>query len=436
MLDELFIRFTDETGQEREMAITQPKFVIGRHSAADLSVPNGKLSREHIKIERLGDQFLVSDLGSSNGTQLNGQPLTEPVQLSNGDRADLGGGLMVEFVVRSFDPYAVEDEEDDEEPEEDLAASEPNAGGLPAEPMPAAGTESAGSGGFSWGWFVVAPLLGVFVLVFVVGIIFIVIGGSTTEAADTNKGGFVYSNDPTEDPSPEKTGATTTSSSSSTTTTSTGNDNSSGTATTQSSPASVGENGKVEQPAAAFLRRVAQHDTTAFLTSDQAKKVSDKIKQIGSSPALADNINSARKNAAQIKSLAASKGLPPQLLATAALTKLGTSRGDVLQTASGMSEILGKLQTQIGSELADDSLMMIAAYDQGEHGDFQSLRNMLQELATKSPESARAIRSIWFLQKNGKITAPEFDFALRFLAIGTITQSPKDFGISADPLTL
>jgi hypothetical protein len=338
----------------------------------------------------------------------------------------------VEFVVRSFDPYAAEEEEE-EEPDDEIASSEPDGGLHAAEPMPAAGTESAGSGGFSWGWFVVAPVLGIFLLLFVVGTIFILSGSSSSDVAETNRGGFVYSNDPVDDPSPQKT---TTAGSSPSSTTSDNGTNSSSTSATQPTPANVGENGKVEQPAAAFLRRVAQHDTTAFLTSDQAKKVSDKIKQVGSSPALADNINSARKNAAQIKSLAAAKGIPPQLLATAALTKLGSSRGDVLQTAGNMSEILGKLQTQIGSELADDSLMMIAAYDQGERGDFQSLRNMLQELATKSPESARAIRSIWFLQKNGKITESEFDFALRFLAIGTITQNPKDFGISADPLTL
>src|SRR5690349_11760662 len=105
MLDELFIRYTDESGHERELAITQSKFVIGRHSAADLSVPSGKLSREHLKIERLGEQFLVSDLGSSNGTLLNGQPLTNPVKIASGDRADLGGGLQVEFVIRVFNPY-------------------------------------------------------------------------------------------------------------------------------------------------------------------------------------------------------------------------------------------------------------------------------------------------------------------------------------------
>ena len=433
MLDELFIRFTDETGQERELAITQPKFVIGRHSSADLSVPSGKLSREHLKIERLGENFLVSDLGSSNGTSLNGQPLTSPVKITNGDRADLGGGLQVEFVIRVFNPYA--DDEEEELDEEEPASADLAAAGPSTEAVPTETAEAAGSGGFSWGWFIVAPVLGVFLLVFVIGILYLLIGGSTTEAADPNKGGFVYSRDPVDDPSPSKTSSTT-SSSSSTTTTSGGDDNTSGNTTVQPSPANTDANAKVEQSAAAFLRRIASNDPTAFLTTDQAKKVSDKIKQMGGSSALADNINSARKNSAELKNIATQKGLPPQLLATAALTKLGTSKGDVLQTARTMSEILGKLRQPIGTELANESLLMVAIYDKGEHGDFESMPNIIQQLTTKSPESSRTIRTIWFLQKNGKISDPEFDFAIRFLAIGAITQSPKDFGVSAEPLTL
>ena len=101
-----------------------------------------------------------------------------------------------------------------------------------------------------------------------------------------------------------------------------------------------------------------------------------------------------------------------------------------------MADVLEKLNTQIGSERSDDSLMMIAAFDQGQRGDFMGLRNTLQDLATKFPESSRSIRSIWFLQKQGKISAAEFDFALQFIAIGTISQNPKDFGVSAEPLVL
>jgi hypothetical protein len=63
------------------------------------------------------------------------------------------------------------------------------------------------------------------------------------------------------------------------------------------------------------------------------------------------------------------------------------------------------------------------------------MRNMLQDLATKMPDLARDIRTIWYLKKQGKISDGEYDMAVRFLAVGTIAQNPKDFGVNAEPLS-
>jgi hypothetical protein len=60
----------------------------------------------------------------------------------------------------------------------------------------------------------------------------------------------------------------------------------------------------------------------------------------------------------------------------------------------------------------------------------------LEALAKKNPGvSPREIRTIWFLKKQGKITDAEYEYALRFLAIGTITQNPKDFNVNAEAIT-
>jgi hypothetical protein len=60
------------------------------------------------------------------------------------------------------------------------------------------------------------------------------------------------------------------------------------------------------------------------------------------------------------------------------------------------------------------------------------MRNMLQKLATDSPQLVREIRTIWYLKKNNKITDSEYEFALRFLAVGTIMQNPKAFGVNTE----
>ncbi|MBO0237285.1 hypothetical protein, partial [Vibrio parahaemolyticus] len=77
-------------------------------------------------------------------------------------------------------------------------------------------------------------------------------------------------------------------------------------------------------------------------------------------------------------------------------------RGDVLATAHAMADTLDKLTIQLGNELADDCLLTIAAYNQGAAGETMKLRNLLQDLATKFPQSSREIRTIWFLQKQSK----------------------------------
>lgn len=426
---ELILKFRDENGREREVVVDSQTFTIGRHSSNDLAFPNGKLSREHVKIERVGGDFIVTDCGSSNGTELNGEDLFEPAKLYNGDRLNLGGGLDIEIAF---------DEPDAAGPQAD-ARFEDNS---PDEPQHEAATASVESappvganiGGLPMTFFIMAPILGLVLVVSVVGLIYVFRGTSTAEITTKNGRSTSDSDDPSDPdvrPSPSKTTAASTPSNS-------GNGGTTSTTGSNSTapPANLSENAKVEQNGAAFLRRIAQNDPKAFLTGDQTKTVASKIKQLAGSSALADNINSARKNSAAISSLATSKNLKPQLLATAALAKLGGSRGDAAEAARSMADILEKLNTQVGSELADDSLLMIAAYDQGAAGDFMRLRNMLQALATKSPESSRAIRTIWFLQKNGKITPAEFEFALRFLAIGAITQNPKDFGVNTDALVL
>ena len=193
---------------------------------------------------------------------------------------------------------------------------------------------------------------------------------------------------------------------------------------------------KIELNSTLFLRRIAQNDQTAFLTSEQAQILNSKIKQFGSSAALADNIKSAKANAAQIQSLANSKNLKPQFLAVAALAKLGNSRGNVLQTAQSMAEILDKLSTQVGSELANDSLLVIAAFDQGAAGEFLKMRNMLQQLSKSIPGKRAHYSHNLVLHKKRQNSEAQYETSLTILAIGTITQKPKDFDVNAEELKL
>ena len=411
-MDELWLKFIDPEGERRSVRVTGERFVVGRHTDCDLCIPDGKLSREHVEIERIGYNFIVSDLGSSNGTTLNGTPLSGRVALSGGDTLNLGGSIEMTAEIAAETVNAAPRPEENGNAQAAIAAS-----ATPSVPQ----TTVEEDGGFPMSIFLIAPVLGLIVIVLVGGSIYMFSRGNRQDPVDRND--VVYKTDD-DDPPVNKRSKNTDDSSPDAPSNQTSSPNSSSTPDIPPlpSPSNTGEGGKSEVDGAAFLRLIALNDPKAFLTGEQAKIVNDKIKQISSS-ALADNINSARKSSAAIKSLAEQKSLKPQFLAAAAITKLGSSRGDVLQTATAMAETFEKLRTPVGNEFASDALLMVAAYDQGAGGDFLKMRNMLQDIATKYPDSSRSIGTIWFLQKNNRTTDSEYDFALRFLAVGPIMQN-------------
>ncbi len=78
------------------------------------------------------------------------------------------------------------------------------------------------------------------------------------------------------------------------------------------------------------------------------------------------------------------------------------------------------------------------AADKAHCGKGTPLQNVFEGLAKSSQTenvTPREIRTIWFLKKKDKISDAEFNFALQFLAIGTISQSPKDFNVSTEAVT-
>ncbi|HEY3400052.1 MAG TPA: FHA domain-containing protein [Geothrix sp.] len=84
-----------EGSQSFRHAVVENPCVLGRDPVAcAVAQPGlGNLSRTHASITRIGDMWLVKDLGSANGTTLNGAPLNHPQgnTLQNGDELALGG---------------------------------------------------------------------------------------------------------------------------------------------------------------------------------------------------------------------------------------------------------------------------------------------------------------------------------------------------------
>lgn len=80
-------------GQEFE--ITQLVTTIGRAPDNTIVLPDPTVSRHHARVDRQGDAFILSDLGSTSGTWLNGARLTAPQWLRAGDTLTLGRTTLV-----------------------------------------------------------------------------------------------------------------------------------------------------------------------------------------------------------------------------------------------------------------------------------------------------------------------------------------------------
>ncbi len=69
---------------------------IGRNENNDICLPSLRISKRHASVQRRGDRFFITDLGSTNGTLVNGRPI-EPyreVEIFDGDVIELSPYLV------------------------------------------------------------------------------------------------------------------------------------------------------------------------------------------------------------------------------------------------------------------------------------------------------------------------------------------------------
>ena len=81
---ELFVRVESGFYEGLEWPLDRASTVIGRGRNADLILSEATISRAHALLGFKGEQAFVQDLGSTNGTQLNGERETQAF-LSDGD---------------------------------------------------------------------------------------------------------------------------------------------------------------------------------------------------------------------------------------------------------------------------------------------------------------------------------------------------------------
>lgn len=88
-----------EAGEiKKRWSLAAPVTTIGRWQDNDLIIDDRWVSRHHACVRREGDQYLIEDLGSKNGTLVNGRRIGEPTTLVDGDEIQVSPLVPLTFV--------------------------------------------------------------------------------------------------------------------------------------------------------------------------------------------------------------------------------------------------------------------------------------------------------------------------------------------------
>ncbi|MFN8385084.1 MAG: FHA domain-containing protein [Anaerolineales bacterium] len=87
-------------------ALEGDQLTIGRDSTNEIAINDAEVSRRHARLTFQGGKFVLEDLGSTNGTFVNGQRLAGPRVLKAGEVVSFGEQIVLVFEASTFDPAA------------------------------------------------------------------------------------------------------------------------------------------------------------------------------------------------------------------------------------------------------------------------------------------------------------------------------------------
>lgn len=87
-------------------ALDADQINIGRDSSNEITVNDAEVSRRHSRLSFQGGKYVLEDMGSTNGTFVNGQRLTGPRVLKSGEVVSLGEQIVFVYEAVESDPGA------------------------------------------------------------------------------------------------------------------------------------------------------------------------------------------------------------------------------------------------------------------------------------------------------------------------------------------
>ncbi len=429
MQSEVTLALNEATGNERLITVDSKRFTIGRSPDNDLTIDNSNLSRRHAVIENFDGVIQISDCGSQNGTRVNGAGVTVGAVLSDGDVITLGGACDLEVRIGEkrepgtgnvtnatysapIQSYQV------------AVGAPPMASNLPAADQgarPILPQRQNHSSFETWFSVPVIAALSVVLILLVSGLLVVISKNSSSgTSAQRQKRIEPATNDNTRteatveaDPSPDE-GANIKAP---------GGDES-----------GLPSADLIEKAAVQVMHRISSDDKSYSFSEAAIHDIRQKVREYKTSSSLLPALASLQRNSSVLAAQARREGIEPGLLIYAAFAQTdgGRTGMDPLATARAIMPDLIALKATFGVNDGDSSLILIAAYKMGRgekrsHPLLATMRHLVKNPLTQ--------RNVWYLNDKGGLDRRSYDFVVSFLALGVISQNPRQFGIPGDPLS-
>jgi hypothetical protein len=192
---------------------------------------------------------------------------------------------------------------------------------------------------------------------------------------------------------------------------------------------------QVEKIAAQFMRRISSDDRPYVFPSyavDALGDITKRVEQYSRSLATASALNSIATAGPEIAAASRREGIEPGLVIYTALAETdgGQRVGDQSAVARRILPDLLSLRKTLGTESADKSLILVAAYKMGgwtkkSHPLLATMRRVVKNPLTD--------RNVWYLREQNGLDQQAYDFVVSFIALGVIAENPRRFGVAAPP---
>lgn len=96
--DKPVLLITEGELRGQQWVLYSDELLVGRGGHCDIVVPDSRVSREHVRVFREAEEYFVEDLGSKNGSHLNGEKLEGKRSIREGDEIQVALAVKMKFI--------------------------------------------------------------------------------------------------------------------------------------------------------------------------------------------------------------------------------------------------------------------------------------------------------------------------------------------------